>query len=328
MLGARRPDLEGLTLDGLYRVGEPVGSGSTGVVLAATRISDERDVVIKVLRRELAHRTDLAARLMLEAEAARAIRHPGVVPCLDQGRLWDGSPYVVFERLRGESLLRLIRRRGPMRVPQLIAVAYRITKVLAAVHRTGYVHRDLKSEHIWLASDRGALQVSLLDFGVCQPPVGGDTRKSGCQVFGTPGYLAPEQAAPTEPATERSDLYGLGATLFEALTVRPPFAGPSVGTLLRLALSEEAPSVSRFRAGIPRALERLVRELLARDPNARPLNTRVVERALSSMADTPFGLAEAELASELVSASDTGLIPTLDEGRPTRAPAFFRAAQA
>lgn len=326
MSGARRTELEGQILDGLYRMGQPLGSGSTGLVLSATRVSDEREVAIKVLRPELSQREDLCRRLRQEGEAARAIRHTGVVPCLDAGELPDGSPYLVFERLHGESLLRLIRRRGPMRVSQLIAVAHRVSKVLYAVHRAGYVHRDLKTEHIWLSNDRGALQVSLLDFGVCQAPSEEQTRGSRCQIFGTPGYLAPEQAAPSEPATPQSDLYGLGATLFEALTVRPPFAGPSIGTLLRLSLTEEAPSVSRFRPGLPRALERLIRDLLARDPKQRPLNARVVERTLSAMADTPFQLAEAELSADLVPAADSALIQTLDEGRPTWAPAFFRAA--
>ncbi len=327
MSAARRPELVGLTLDGLYRVGEVVGSGSTGVVLAATRLSDGRDVVIKVLRGDLAHRADLTARLEREAEAARAIRHPGVVACLDQGRLPDGSPYVVFERLSGESLLHYIRRRGPMRVAELLAVANRVTKVLSAVHRVGYVHRDLKPEHVFLSAERGALHVSLLDFGVCLPPEG-DGLGSRFQIFGTPGYLPPEQASASEPTSVRSDLYGLGATLFEALTVRPPFAGPTLGSVLRLALSEDAPSVSRFRPNVPRALERLIRDLLARDPQARPLNTRVVERALAAMADTPFALAEAELASQLASDRDAMLVPTLDEGRPTRAPALLRAAHA
>ena len=98
-------------------------------------------------------------------------------------------------------------------------------------------------------------------------------------MLGTPGYLAPEQAAPTAPATARSDLYGLGATLFEALTGRPPFAGLNAASLLRQALSEDAELVGRVRANVPRSLERLLQSLLSRDPSGRPLNTRLVERA-------------------------------------------------
>src|SRR4051812_35986214 len=182
-----RKELWGALLDGLYRLGEPVGTGATGVVLRAWRESDGREVVVKVLKASLAYRADLALRLRREGEAARAIRHPGIVSCLGEGTLPDGSPYVVFERLHGESLLRLVRRRGPLPVNQAIAVMRRATRVLAAVHTAGYVHRDLKSEHIWLSTERGALHVSLIDFGVCQPPQTELTSSLACQVLGTPG---------------------------------------------------------------------------------------------------------------------------------------------
>ncbi|MFT3927127.1 MAG: serine/threonine-protein kinase [Myxococcales bacterium] len=327
MFGDARTELWGALLDGQYRLGEPVGTGATGVVLRAFRESDDREFVVKVLKESLAHRSDLALRLRREAEAARAIRHPGIVACVDDGTLPDGSPYLVFERLHGESLLRMIRRRGPLPVSQAIAVLRRATRVLSAVHAAGYVHRDLKSEHVWLSVDRGALHVSLLDFGVCQPPQADMTGALALQVLGTPGYLAPEQAAPTAPATPRSDLYGLGATLFEALTGRPPFAGLNAASVLRQALSEDAELVGRVRANVPRSLESLVQSLLARDPRARPLNTRLVERALAAAADTPLHHAENQLVAELMPAMvDPSLVQTLDESRPTRAPVPVRAA--
>jgi len=325
MFGDARKELWGALLDGLYRLGEPVGTGATGVVLRAWRETDGREVVVKVLKQSLAHRSDLALRLRREGDAARAIRHPGIVACLDEGNLQDGSPYVVFERLHGESLLRLIRRRGPLPVNQAIAIVRRAARVLAAVHQAGYVHRDIKSEHIWLSVDRGALHVSLLDFGVCQPPAADMTGSLACQVLGTPGYLAPEQAAPSAPATPRADLYGLGASLFEALTGRPPYSGLNAASVLRQALSEDAELVGRIRANVPRNLEALVQSLLARDPRARPLNTRMVERALSVAADTPLHQAEHQLVAELSPALDPALVQTLDEGRPTRAPAPARA---
>jgi serine/threonine protein kinase len=303
-----------------------VGTGATGIVLSARRETDGREVVVKMLREHLAHRADLGMRLRREAEAARLIRHPGMVPCLGEGTLSDGSPYIVFERLSGESLLRHLRRRGPLPVAQAIAVARRVSRVLSAVHATGYVHRDLKSEHIWLSADRGALHVSVIDFGVCQAPHPEATSSLACQVLGTPGYLAPEQAAPSERATARSDLYGLGASLFEALTGRPPFTGHSAATLLRQSLSEDAPSVARFRPDVPRSLERLVQSLLAREPGARPFNTRLLDRALSAVADTPLHDAESALVTELRPSLDAALVQTLDEGRPTRAPALRRAA--
>jgi serine/threonine protein kinase len=310
--------LWGKRLDGRYRLGEPLGCGATGVVFAAQRETDGRSVAIKCLRNELGSRADLSARLRQEAVAGRSIHHPGIVPCLDQGTLADGSPYVVFERLVGESLLRFVRRRGPLSVSEGIAVARRVARVLSAVHAAGYVHRDVKSEHVWLSSERGILHVSLIDFGVCQPPEP-EPHDASCQVLGTPGYLSPEQASGAEPASPRSDLYGLGATLFEALTGRPPFAGPNAAVLLRLALTEDPEPLVRLRADVPRILERLVHTLLAREPAARPLNARLVERALLNAADTPLAVAETSLAFQLERARDEQLVQTVDEGRPTRA---------
>jgi serine/threonine protein kinase len=202
---------------------------------------------------------------------------------------------------------------------QALAIARRVARVLAAVHAAGYVHRDVKSEHVWLSPEAGALRVSLIDFGVCQPP-GGDVPQGthGCPVFGTPGYLAPEQAAASGPASPQSDLYGLGATLFEALTGRLPFSGANAAVLLRLTLSGEPEPLSRFRRDVPRAVEKLLQSLLALDPAARPLNARLLERSLRNVADTPLDAAELALVSELRQGEDATLVETLDEGRPTR----------
>jgi serine/threonine protein kinase len=317
MVRDERWELWGTLLDGRYRVLEALGTGATGVVLSAVSEPDGKPVAIKVLRSELAQRADLSRRLRQEAVASRSIRHPGIVPCLADGSLPDGSPYVVFEQLAGESLLHFVRRRGVLSASEAIAVARKTARVLAAVHGAGFVHRDVKSEHVWLSVEAGALQVSLLDFGVCLAP-DAEPCAQDWQVLGTPGYLAPEQASGEERASPRSDLYGLGATLFEALTGKPPFSGANVAVLLRLALSQDAEPVGRLRRDVPRALERLVQALLARAPEGRPLNARMVERALVAAADTPLAQAELSLVKQLEPAPDEACVETLDEGRPTR----------
>jgi serine/threonine protein kinase len=272
-------------LSAAYEVGEALGTGATGIVVAAKRRSDGREVAIKTLLTAFAHHQGLAQRLEREAVAGRNIRHPGVVPVLNQGRLSAGRPYVVFARLRGESLLSLLARGERLAPAQAALVAQRVTRVLSAVHGAGYVHRDVKPEHIVLTREEQRLRVHLIDFGVCQAPdsVGEPATSERGLVFGTPGYLAPEQAAGLL-ADPRTDLYGLGATLFELIAGRAPFAGPNPARVLQRVLSEDAPRLDPSTHGAPQALCALTHRLLARDPAARPTNARALSRELSVLA--------------------------------------------
>lgn len=314
---AQRRELWGALLDGRYRLGRPLGSGATGVVFSA-RDPHGRELAVKLLAPAYAADPELARRLREEARISLAVRHPGVVECVDQGVLHDGSPYVVFERVRGLSLLSLLRRWGRLSVGEALVVAQRTARVLAAVHAAGYVHRDVKPEHIVLCTDTQQLGLRLLDFGVC---VGPSTEQEGARqrfgVYGTPGYASPEQAA-AEQVDGRSDLYGLGATLFEALTGRPPFSGRNPAVILTRTLREDPLPLSRLRPDCPRAVEALVGQLLSRDPAQRPYNARVVARELGRVSDTSLE-AEARVLHERV-LSVAQVVPGSNGGEqmPTR----------
>ncbi|MFO0694256.1 MAG: serine/threonine-protein kinase [Polyangiales bacterium] len=279
-----RSELRGTVLDGLYRIGPAIGVGGTSVVFESTRLTDGATVVVKTLRPMFAHHADLERRLRREAEVARRVPHPGIVPVRDVGLLPDGSPYIVLERMHSESLSRLLRRRGLLEPDEAAAIGLRLASILHSVHQAGYVHRDLKPEHVLLdRTEGGALRVSVLDFGVCaseSAPLDEKDRERG-RVFGTPSYVSPEQAGGNPDVDARADLYGLGVTLYESLTGELPFSASSVSALLRRILREEAPRVSHRMAGIPRVLDEVVAGLLRREKDHRFPSARAVGRALA-----------------------------------------------
>jgi len=298
MSSDERAELRNTVLEGRYRVGACIGVGGTGVVFEGTRLRDGHTCVIKTLRPVFAYNADLARRLRREREVARRVRHPSVVPATDEGTLPDGSPYVVLERIDGEPMHRLLRRTS-LAIDETVAIAMRVCDVLHHAHAAGYVHRDVKPEHVIL--DRradGSLRMWLLDFGVCAAetaPADERERERG-RVFGTPSYVSPEQASGNPDVDARADVFGLGVVVFEALSGRLPFSAPNVTALLRRIIREEAPRVGLVAQHVPTELDAIVARMLSRDAGRRYPNARAVSRALA-----PFcanrGAAEQRIAN-------------------------------
>lgn len=279
-----RAELRGVVLDGRYRLGACIGIGGTGVVFEAERLCDGAPTVVKTLRPVYAYNAELSRRLRREAEVARSSLHPGLVPALDEGSLPDGSPYVVMERVWGESLGRLMRREGPLEGPDMAAIAIRTAAVLHSVHRRGYVHRDVKPEHVLLdRSPDGELLVSVLDFGVCaaQTAPGDERDAERGRVYGTPSYVSPEQACGNPDVDGRADVFGLGVVMFEGLAGRLPFTGSSVTSLLRRIIAEDAPRLGLVAPQVHRDLDAVVARALSRDKDQRFPCMRSFARALA-----------------------------------------------
>jgi len=279
-----RHDLCGHVLDGRYRVVRRIGVGGTGVVFEAACEGDDSRVAIKTLRPCFVGHPDLGRRLQREAEVARRVRHPGVVDTLDQGVLSDGSPYIVMPLLAGESLARLLARRRQLTAKQVAVVASRVAAILHSAHCAGYVHRDVKPEHVLLGRNgTDDLTIHLLDFGVCAStaaPADERKREEG-KVFGTPSYVSPEQASGRADVDARADLFGLGIVMFESLTGKLPFRGPTVSKLLLRIIREQAPRVSEIMPGVDGAMDALVDRLLRREPEDRLPSARALARALA-----------------------------------------------
>lgn len=181
-----------------------------------------------------------------------------------------------MEWLDGEDLAARLRH-GPLEVEQALAVAGAIAAALVAVHAQGIVHCDVKPSNLFLVGGQ-LTQVKLMDFGIARLPQAEEQVQGG--VVGTPCYMAPEQTFGSQHVDARADLYALGGVLFECLTGRPPFLAASSMAALTKAIFETAPLPSEVRAGIPRAVDALVADLLAKDKNLRPESAAEVEREI------------------------------------------------
>jgi len=281
-----RSELQGAILDGRYRIVRRIGLGGTGVVFEAACVRDASTVAIKTLRPCFLDHPDLGRRLRREAEVARRVRHPGIIPIFDEGTLKDGSPFVVMPLMHGESLARLLLRVNDLPSDEVCALASRVAAILHSAHCAGYVHRDVKPEHVLLdRSATGDLTVHLLDFGVCSsqhaPPE--EKRRESGKVFGTPSYVSPEQAAGDPGVDGRADLFSLGIVMFEALSGRVPFTGSSVSKLLLRIIREQAPEVRELVPHVPRCVDALVSRLMARQPDDRLPSARALARALAPL---------------------------------------------
>jgi len=218
--------LEGTVAAGQYRIIRRMGSGATGVIYEAARISDGLPVAIKLLRAAAAHEAIASDRLRREAEALGLSWHPNVVEVIDEGHLADGTAYLVMELLRGESLAGRLKSKGRLTPRELLPIAMQVCDALAAVHAAGVVHRDVKPSNVFLAVDRddpaGPERVKLLDFGIARVEWEETRITNTGGPLGTPGYMSPEQELGNNEVDGRSDLFALGAMLFECLVGEPP----------------------------------------------------------------------------------------------------------
>ena len=310
-----RAELRGSTIENRYRVGAPIGVGGTAVVFEATRLSDGASLVVKTLRPQFAHNADLERRLRREEEVARRVPHPGIVPVRDIGLLEDGSPYIIIERMYSESLAHLLRRQGIIEAEDAIVIGMRLASILHAVHQAGYVHRDIKPEHVLLdRTESGALRVRVLDFGICAAetaPKDERERERG-RDYGTPSYVSPEQASGQPYVDGRADVFGVGVTLFEAVTGRLPFTAASVNALLRRIIREDAPKAGHFMVGIPGRFEDVLASMLSRDVASRLPSARALGRALAPLLRDRESV-ERSLAARLHVASEApDAVPTVE----------------
>jgi len=228
-------DLDGQVIAGLYRLHARLGAGATGVIYEALRLSDRTPVAVKLLRAAVAQDSVASDRLRREAEALRLTWHGNVVELYDHGHLPDGTSYIVMELLKGETLATRLSRIKRISPKDLAPIVTQICDALTAMHAAGVIHRDLKPSNIYLCEPRTDLRASssavprdpnvprvkIFDFGIARVEWA-ETRITNMGVpLGTPGYMAPEQEA-GETVDLRSDVYALGATIYESLTGNPP----------------------------------------------------------------------------------------------------------
>ena len=250
-------------LAGRYSIERELGRGGMGIVLLARDVALDRLVAIKLLPPHLAANAEARERFLQEARTAAGLSHPNIVPIHaveQQGEL----VFFVMGYVDGETLRERVARTGPLSPRMAMKVLQEVAWALGYAHQRGIIHRDIKPDNIMI--ERATDRALVTDFGIA---VGGRAGQGGAgEVMGTARYMSPEQAC-GEPVDARSDLYSLAATIFFALTGRPPFEGSNLPAIIAQQVSRPAPLVQATRPEVPTRLAQVIDRCLQKDPAAR-----------------------------------------------------------
>jgi serine/threonine protein kinase len=293
----------GFLVVGRYRVAGRLGAGGMGIVYAAEDTRTGRDVAIKVLNPGAD--TVGTRRFRREAEAAFDVKHQHLCDVLEIG-FESGLPFIVMERLEGETLLDRLKAVTRLEVTESMRVAVQILEALATAHATGVIHRDVKPGNVFVLSAPGADPwTKLIDFGVAKALPTSDKDGDAWtpitaldMVPGTPAYLSPEQLRAEADLDVRVDVWATGVTLFEMLTGRRPFEARTYAELTRRITAEPPARAALLRPEVPLALERVIMKSLAKDRRSRFADAAEMRGALVDLlARRPFEIDAAELTT-------------------------------
>ncbi len=286
--------LIGKKISDKYIVRSVLGEGGMGTVFEAEHIAIGRSVAVKVLHPQQARKKDAVRRFHQEARAAAAIGHPNICEVHDLGMLDDGSPYLVMEKLIGETLADRIGSEGGLPFEDVIDVLTQVLSGLVAAHEKRIVHRDIKPENVFLTRRVGCPPVAkLIDFGVSKmigPMFSGereedlDLTRTG-MVMGTPYYMSPEQARGDRNLDSRLDLYACGVILYEALTGRRPFMAANYNALLLQILTSRPRPARELRPALPSGFDAVLDKSLARSRDDRYQTAADFQRDLQTLRD-------------------------------------------
>jgi serine/threonine-protein kinase len=254
---------------GLYTAREWIGEGGSCAVFAAERPGLRGPLALKVVHRKLVRDPSTARRMIDEASMIARLQHPGIVEVYDHGYSTDGRPFVVLERLVGESLGDRLRR-GRLPEDRIVIFTRQLAEALDAAHRNGIVHRDLKPSNIYLVADPASPcgeRIKLLDFGIAKSSASTCVTDPGF-VLGTPAYMAPEQARGKRRLDGRADIYALGVVMYVMATGALPFTGADTGEILAAhEYCEPVPPIEL--ADITPGLSAIIQRCLAKRPSRR-----------------------------------------------------------
>jgi len=286
---AEADPLRGRLIADKYRMADRVGQGGMGTVYRAVQTGLNRNVAVKILKRELAFDPDTVARFQREANALSLLTHVNTVRVYDFGQTEDGLLFLVMELLEGELISAKLNREGVMDVLESVRVTQQILRSLREAHEHNIVHRDLKPDNILLTRAIGQSEalVKVLDFGIAKiaaadRPIDQFETQAGT-VFGTPRYMSPEQAQGAA-LDGRSDLYSVGTLLYLMLTGRAPFVDEDAVVVMAKHIREvpDSPRVAAPDRPIPKLLDDVVMRSLAKDPAQRFADASEFEAALEA----------------------------------------------
>ena len=276
-------------LNDRYRLLEQAGSGGMATVYKAHDLTLRRLVAVKVLHARLTGDDTFLRRFQQEAHAAANLSHPNIVTVHDIGQEETAAGYrhfIVMEYVTGRTLKTLIRQRveqrgRPLSVEQALELGIQICAGIGYAHRAGLVHCDVKPQNVLVTPDG---RVKVADFGIARA-MSQASRELGDQLWGTPHYFSPEQAA-GEPATPASDVYAIGIILFEMMAGRLPFDAETAPALALKHMQEDPPLVTEFNPAVPVQLEQIIKKVLSKEPTGRYRTAGQLERILRSYRDS------------------------------------------
>src|SRR3954470_9655666 len=291
-------ELIGMVIDGRYRLEGTLGRGGMGLVYRAAHVGLRRQGAVKILHPSLAASTDVRNRFEREALAVGKIDHPNCVSVYDSGRLPDGSLYLAMELLDGKSLADVLEQEGQLAPGRALHILAGILRGLAHIHQAGLIHRDIKPENIFLVRHGEDLDFAkILDFGIAKPMTASDLddgvklTQAG-MAFGTPIYMAPEQAL-GNPMDGRADIYAASVMAYEMLCGRPPFYSDDKLEVMSMHTARPVPPMRQrmIKGGrpIPSSIERLVVRGLTKKPSERYANADIYLAAVEEALKTPDG---------------------------------------
>jgi Tol biopolymer transport system component/tRNA A-37 threonylcarbamoyl transferase component Bud32 len=302
------------TLADRYRVEGELGQGGMATVYLAEDLRHKRKVALKVLKPELAAMLG-AERFVQEITTTAALQHPHILPLFDSGTA-DGFLYYVMPYIQGETLRSKLNRETQLGIEEALKITSEVADALDYAHRQGVIHRDIKPENILLHDGRPMVA----DFGIAlavSAAAGGRMTETGLSL-GTPHYMSPEQATAEKEITARSDIYSLGAVLYEMLAGDPPHTGASAQQIIMKIVTEEAADITRVRKSVPPHVAAALAKALEKLPADRFARASDFAAALSN---TTYAAA-AHLGSRTVPVRGKVMLA----GRPRRAASLAAAA--
>ncbi len=278
--------LVGTTVAGKYRIDRIIGKGGMGAVFQAANLAIGKRVALKFLDHEAARNREACQRFQREAEAAGMAESAHIVQIFDSGVTDSGLPFLVMELLTGEDLRARLRREGRLSVPAALQIVSQVLRALHCAHEAGIVHRDLKPDNVFLcARDDNPSFVKIVDFGISKVARArvADTLTRRGTVLGTAFYMSPEQAQSFADIDGRTDLFSVGAILFEMLTGQPPHVAPTYEAVLIAICTHDAVDVRTRAPEVPAAVASLVKRALERERDLRFQSAREFLSAIAAL---------------------------------------------
>ncbi len=264
---------------GRYEIKKEIGRGGMATVFHAYDPRFERDVAIKVLPKEFMHDPQFRARFEREAKMIALLEHPAIVPVYDFGDE-EGQPYIVMRYMSGGSLSEKIKESGALPASEVVQFFSRLAPALDAAHAKSITHRDLKPGNILYDQYGNAF---LSDFGIARLAQTSGVTLTGGNILGTPAYMSPEQVQGDRELDGRSDIYAMGVILFQLLTGQAPYQADTPARVMMMHILEPVPHILKAKSDLPPAIQNIINQAMAKEPNDRFATAGEMAAALESI---------------------------------------------